>query len=291
MQNAWIIRILLLLTITVGCYSASLGQYFIDVLSANAQVHRSTPNEGGFEQTGVNTWTNLFVPVVRPSGNTLIVRASAEQLTLTNESTSLRLRSLTLPLGVQWKSKNPKWRHTTLIIPKIAGASNLTLNDRGQLGLYWLSQYSFSDSLRVKVGLYINREFFGNLYVPMLGLDWKVNSRWNLYGTLPNSFRCAYSIRPGVLNTGVGFKSMVRSFRASNVQEYIRYNEIQVKYFLEWIIAKKWVAFCEMGYFMGKAPLLYQNNAAKSDFQNSDLLKVMKPFPLLNIGAAWRVFQ
>jgi len=291
MQTARLTRIMLLWALTFGSNGNILGQYFIDIISANTQLYRSIPAEGSFEQTGINTWANLFVPIVRPSGNAIIVRASGEQLTLSNENASLRLNSLTLPLGVQWKSKNPKWRHTTLIIPKIAGASNLTLNDRGQLGLYWLSQYSFSDSLRVKMGLYVNREFFGNLYVPMFGLDWKVNQRWTLYGTLPNSFRCAYSISPGTLNTGIGFKSMVRSFRASNAQEYVRYNEIQFKYFLEWIIAGKWVTFCEVGYFMGKAPLLYQNNAVKGEFQNSDLLQVMKPFPLLNMGVALRVFQ
>jgi hypothetical protein len=177
------------------------------------------------------------------------------------------------------------------LIPKLAGEGNLAFDERAQFGVYWLSQYAFSDSLRVKMGLYVNKEFFGFMYVPLLGVDWKINDRWSLYGTLPNSFRCSFAIKPNTCNTGIGFKSLVRSFRSNRADQFVRYNEIQLKYFIEWMVLKKWVLFGEAGYFLGKAPLLYQNDSEKGQYQSNELLQMMKPFPMINVGMALRIFQ
>ncbi len=267
------------------------AQYFIDIFSSNVQMHEANGIDNKSSQQGVNTWVNAFVPVVRPGGNTLILRATAEQLNLSNDQGFLRLRSLTMPLGVQWKTQHPKWKHTTLLIPKIAGQGNLAFHERAQFGVYWLSQYTFSDSIRLKMGLYVNKEFFGIMYVPLLGLDWKINHRWSLYGTLPNSLRCSFVIKPNAWHTGIGFKSMVRSFRSDRADKYVRYNEIQLKYFVECVILKNWVVYGELGYFLGKPPLLYQNDADKGQYVDNELLHLMKPFPMINVGMALRIFQ
>ena len=36
-----------------------------------------------------------------------------------------------------------------------------------------------------KFGLYYNKEFFGNYFMPLIGLDWKIDAKNNLFGVLP----------------------------------------------------------------------------------------------------------
>jgi hypothetical protein len=285
-KYAWIVVILNWIVLPIR------AQYFVDVFSLNNQWHQAKSQDDSIAQKGSNTFMNLFVPVPLAKGNTFLFRLSGEQLLLTNDSAQVRLQSLTMPVGMQWKFKNPKWKLTTLGIPKWSGTDrHLAFHDNFQYGVYLLGQYTVSDSLRFKLGIYVNREFFGNLIVPLIGVDWKINHRWSIYGTLPSNFRLSYSIQPQILNMGVGFKSMARSFRSQTEDQFIRYNELQLKYFMEAILAKHYTFFVEGGFFLGRAPLLYTNGANRDEYESSDLLRLMKPFPMMNIGMAYRVFQ
>lgn len=59
----------------------------------------------------------------------------------------------------------------------------------------------------------------------------------------------------------------------------------------EAMVLKKWVMFVEVEYFLGKPPLLYQNDADKGQYVDNELLHLMKPFPMINVGMALRIFQ
>jgi hypothetical protein len=275
-----------------GRHESVKAQYFVDILSANTQFYTAKSLNNTIDQQSQNSFINVFTPIVRPSGNTLLFRLSAEQNDIRNENQSIRARSVMMPFGKQWAFKNSNWRFSGLLIPKFAGLESQIVQDKNfQLGVYALAQYSFNDSLRVKFGFYVNKEFFGYLYVPLLGIDYQINNRWSMYGMIPSSFRISYNIKSNVLHTGIGVKTMARSFKSEQGDQFLRYNELQAKYFIEATIARKWVCFAEAGYFLGRAPLLYNNGAKKRDYEDSNLLQLMKPFPIFNFGMAIRVFQ
>ena len=262
---------------------AADAQYFVDIFSFNRQAY----NVPSGAQTS-DLFINAFIPKVLKSGNTFFVRAHYEKLSMKRETSSADYSSITLPIGMQIQLKNPKLKFTGLVIPKIAGADlGSSFSDIFQLGVYSLFTVTESDKFRYKFGLYYNREFFGNFFVPLVGIDWKVTDRFSLFGTLPQSFKASYAIVPSRVNAGLAFRSMTRSFRAEDALNYVRYNELQLKTFFDFYITSKNVVFVEGGYFFGKTPLMY-NNSDKKNPLPSDLLREGKSFPLINAGWALR---
>jgi hypothetical protein len=259
------------------------AQYFVDIFSFNRQAY----NIPSGAQTS-DLFVNAFIPKVLENGNTFFVRAHYEKLDLKNDSLSATYSSITMPLGMQVQLKNPKVKFTGLIIPKIAGADlGAEFSDVFQIGAYSLFTVTESEKFRYKFGLYYNREFFGNFFIPLVGIDWKVSDRLTIYGTLPNSMKFSYAVAPSRVNAGLAFRSLTRSFRGEDVNTFVRYNELQFKTFFDFYITKKNVVFVEGGYFLGKTPLLYNNSDVKTPLP-SNLLKEGKAFPVFNAGWALR---
>jgi hypothetical protein len=261
----------------------SSAQYFVDIFSFNRQSY----NVPSGAQTN-DLFVNAFIPKVLKSGNTFFVRAHYEKLDLKNDSLSASYSSVTLPVGMQVQLKNPKWKFTGLVIPKIAGADlGASFSDVFQIGVYSLFTVTESEKFRYKFGLFYNSELFGNFFVPLVGIDWKVSDRFSLYGTLPQSFRASYAIVPARVNAGLAFRSMVRTFRGEDNNTFVRYNELQFKTFFDFYLTPKNVVFIEGGYFLGKTPLLYNNDDTENPVV-SNLLKEGKAFPIINAGWALR---
>jgi len=255
------------------------AQYFVDIFSFNRQAY----NIPSGAQTS-DLFVNAFIPKVLKNGNTIFVRAHYEKLSMQRDSLSDEYSSITLPIGMQVQLKNPKVKFTGLIIPKIAGADlGAAFSDAFQIGAYSLITVTESEKFRYKFGLYYNREFFGNFFIPLVGIDWKVSDRFTIYGTLPNSMKFSYAVAPSRVNAGIAFRSMTRSFRGEDLNTFVRYNELQFKAFFDFYITKKNVIFVEGGYFLGKTPLLYNNSDVKNHLQDN-LLKEGKAFPLINAG-------
>ena len=261
----------------------SNAQYFVDIFSFNRQSY----NVPSGPLTS-DLFVNAFIPKVLKNGNTFFVRAHYEKLEMRNDSLSSAYSSITLPIGMQVQLKNPKVKFTGLIIPKIAGADlGAAFSDVFQIGAYSLFTVTESEKFRYKFGLYYNREFFGNFFIPLVGIDWKVSDRLTIYGTLPNSMKFSYAVAPSRVNAGLAFRSLTRSFRGEDVNTFVRYNELQFKTFFDFYITKKNVVFVEGGYFLGKTPLLYNNSDVKTPLP-SNLLKEGKAFPVFNAGWALR---
>jgi hypothetical protein len=233
-------------------------------------------------------FVNAVLPKVLKNGNTLFLRGGYEKLELKKDSLSAEYSSVTFAMGGQFQLKNPKVKFSGLVIPKIAGADlSASFSNVFQLGVYSLFTVTESDKFRYKFGLYYNKEFFGNFFIPLFGIDWKVTDRFLIYGTLPNSMKFSYALAPSKISAGVAFRSLTRSYRGEDVNTFVRYNELQLKGFLDFYVTPKNVVFLEAGYFMGTTPLLYNNSDTKTPLP-SNLLKEGKAFPVFNAGWALR---
>lgn len=275
---------LIFLTILTNilCFQMN-AQYFVDIFSFNRQAY-NIPNGA---QTS-DFFVNAFVPKVLKNGNSIFVRAGYERLALKKDTLSAQYSSFTLPVGMQVQMKNPKVKFSGLIVPRIAAADlGASFSDIFQIGVFSLFTVTESEKFRYKFGLYYNRDFFGNFFVPLVGIDWKASERFSLYGTLPNSLKASYALVPSRLNAGLAFRSLTRSFRGEDVNTFVRYNEMQFKTFFDFYVSQKNVVFIEGGYFLGKTPLLYNNSDTKNHLP-SNFLKEGKAFPLINAGWAYR---
>ena len=288
-------NILLIITL-ISLFSAKIvAQPFADILSFNCQTFSSSYKDSSHWKNKTDDYfLNLFLPKQFKNGNTLLIRLNSELLNATikpDSSYSSRLSSVSMPLGMKFVSKNKKWETVALVIPKVASDFKNKINPYDyQLGGIFIENYVVNSDLKIKAGLYYNREAFGDFYVPLVGVDWRVNDRINFYGILPTNYKVEFNLIRNKLYTGLNFKSFTRSFRlsAKDNKDYVRYDEMQVKLFVDCFVAPKILVFGEVGYSIGKSPWQYTYNTKDVTALNP-LFTAVKSYPTFNIGVAYRV--
>lgn len=273
----------------------TFSQPYVDIVSFNCQTFSSTYKDNTkWKNKTDDYFLNFFLPKEFKNGNTLLIRLNSEMISSTftpDSSYTSKLYNVSMPLGFQFLSKNKKWKTVLITIPKIASDLKDVIDKNDcQLGGIFLENYVHSEKLKIKAGLYYNREAFGNFFMPLVGLDWKVSDRLNLYGILPTSYKVEYAFVKNKLFAGVNFRSLTRSFRLSKAQnlDYVRYNEIQLKLFVDYFIYKKVLIFGELGYSVGKSPWQYTYNT-KIETLSNPVYTPLKSYPIFNIGVAYRI--
>lgn len=237
---------------------------------------------------------NLFYPKQFKNGNVFLFKINAELLHSSinlDENSTSDVSSIAMPIGFQWVSKNKKWKTVLMGIPKFASnfENDLTSKDFQYGGLI-LENYEVNDNLKLKAGLYYNREAFGNFFVPLLGVDWKATERLYFYGILPSNYKIEYNVVKNKVYTGLDFKWLTRSFNISDSypNNYMRFEEVFLKGFVESFIFKNILLTAEAGYSFGKSPLQY--NTASDELSGANVIySPLKKYPVFNFGISYRI--
>lgn len=257
----------------------------------NYQTFTSQYKNADFKNKTDDYFLNFFLPKEFKNGNVLLIRLNSEYLYTSTASSGYSLASVSLPLGFQLVTKNKKWKTVLIAIPKLASDFKDQVSSKDfQMGGIFLQNYIVNDKLKIKAGLYYNREAFGNFFIPLAAVELQATSRLNFYGILPTNYRGEYTLVKNKLYTGLGFKSFTRSFRLSKNEydDYVRYDEMQLKYFMDYFVYKRFLLFGELGYALGKNPLRYVYNT-KSKTEISPLFAPVKNGLVFNIGVAYRM--
>jgi hypothetical protein len=291
MKNLTIILFFLLTLVA----DKSFSQPYVDIVSFNYQTLSSSyKNNTHLKNKTDDYFLNFFLPKQFKNGNTLLIRVNSEMMSSTikpDSSYSSKLFNVSLPLGFQFLSKNKKWKTVVMGIPKIASDLKDAIDKYDyQFGAVFLENYEYSKKLKIKAGLYYNREAFGNFYIPLVGIDWKASDRLSFYGIMPSFYKVEYIVAKNKLYAGLNFKSLTRSFRLSKTEnlDYVRYNEIQLKLFVDFFVRKKIIVFGEVGYLLGKYPLQYMYNTKIETFRNP-VYNPLKNSLIFNVGLAYRI--
>ena len=285
-------------TLTFG---KGFSQPFVDILNTSFQSLNTTYKDSSkLKNTTNNYYLNLTIPIKIDSQNTIIARFYGENLysttTVDTSKLSFNVSSALLPIGLQHETKNKKWKYLGLLMPKLSGhLKEETTGKDFQMGGYAMATYTKSDKFKIKFGLFYNREFFGNFFVPLFGIDWRVTDRFQMYGVLPTSYRLEYAIVKKKLYAGLAFKSYTRSYHidlhngskdSSNV--YVRNNELQAKGFLDFYLVKGLVLFGEFGRTINYSPKLYWSGT-KNLVSGFNLYSPIKDNFFFNVGIAYRI--
>jgi hypothetical protein len=288
-------KTLIAITLIALLCNRSYSQPFVDIVSLNCQTYSSTYKDSArWKNKTDDYFFNFFLPKEFKNGNTFLLRLNTEMISSTitpDSSYSSKLYNVSLPIGFQFLSKNKKWKTLTMVMPKIASDFKDAVNSYDyQLGGVFLETFVPNEKLKIKAGLYYNREAFGDFFMPLVGIDWKVSDRINLYGILPSNYKVEITVVKNKIYTGLNFKSLTRSFRLSKEQgnDYVRYNEMQVKLFLDCFVYKKILLFAEVGYSIGKNPLQFKYNTSEPTYINP-IYTPLKSYPVFNIGIAYRI--
>ncbi len=274
------------------------AQPFADILSFNYQTFSANYQDSTkWKNKTDDYFLNFFLPKQFKNGNTFLLRLNSEMLnsTITPDSSySNRLSSISMPLGMKLVSKNKKWETIVLVIPKIASDFKDKVDSYDfQYGGIFLEHFVPSEKLKIKLGIYYNREAFGNFIIPLVGVDWKVNNRVNLYGILPSNYKVEFNLIKNKLYTGLNFKSFTRSFRLSqkNNYDYVRYDEMQIKLFVDCFVVPKVLVFAEVGYSLSRSPWQhkYGTTDKKEAYYGNPIYTPIKNYPIISVGIAYRV--
>lgn len=155
------------------------------------------------------------------------------------------LHGLALPIGLMIPLKNKKWVIVATVVPRTNG-EKLFADNTFQFGGAGFVSYETKPGKKIRAGVYMNSDFFGFFFMPLLGADWKMNDRNYFFGLLPGRFTWEHKFN-SFLYGGITFRAITNSYRLLNKQ-YVRIDDNQLSLFLDAYPAKRVCFTVEPGY-------------------------------------------
>ena len=227
-------------------YFDVLNIQFINSPDRNLANKTSSPSAIQYlsVQTGLPVKMNQNFIVFNPFYESYRLKLTGEQ------NNSLTFYSVGLPVTYlkQWKTE--KWKTAFVLIPRINSDFEKISSNNYQYGGAAVAIYEKKENLKYKFGVYYNSEFFGPFIIPLLGIDWNINARTNLFGLLPGNLTLEYKIS-STLYGGINFKSITNTYRFTTINEnnyYLKIADNYLKIFLDYYPMKNIAVTVEAGH-------------------------------------------
>jgi hypothetical protein len=120
-----------------------------------------------------------------------------------------------------------------------------------------------NEKITWKAILGYRRQFYGPQYVVLIGIDWKVNEKWQIFGDVPHSLTASYAINQ-TTNTGFNLFVQNSTYRLNNMDRYFEYNTVNPGIFLERYVSSKWAVRATAAYTLIRNMEIY-NRTDKAD--------------------------
>ena len=131
---------------------------------------------------------NVTLPIeLKKDGDAFIINPFFEHNQGHVSTNDFHVVSQGLFVGFLKKDLFPDWNVLTSFIVRRNKEAEEDVQDEWQYGGALLATWNKDVFTSIKLGVYYNKEFFGNFFVPLIGIDWQINSRNNLFGVLPGS--------------------------------------------------------------------------------------------------------
>ena len=140
---------------------------------------------------------------------------------------------------------NGKWSLNVTVIPRL-NSEALQLSNGFQIGGLTFASYKIKERQKLRLGVYVNNDFFGIFIIPLAGIDWKINTKNYLFGLLPGRLSYEHKLSD-IFYTGATFRAITNSYRFKN-GNYLRIDDNQLSLYLDYYPAKNFVLTLEPGY-------------------------------------------
>ena len=150
-----------------------------------------------------------------------------------------------LPFTLLKTLPHTKWSMLTTVIVRMNDA-DINRDGQCQIGGALVAARQVNSNLLYKIGFYLNSEFFGLFFVPLVGIDWRINSRANLFGVLPASLTFEYRLAKR-LYTGAVCRTFTNSYHDAG-PNYWRIDENQLGVYLDYYPTKRILLNAELGH-------------------------------------------
>ena len=141
------------------------------------------------------------------------------------------MQSLSLQITFS-KNLSKKWNIAIAVIPRWNGDRQAVFTNDFQLGGVILASYNKRPGLTLKFGLYYNGEISGSYFMPLAGIDWRINGRNNLFGILPGNLVFEHKVS-NHFYYGADFNAITNTYdagfiHATNIPKYLRISDNQL---------------------------------------------------------------
>jgi hypothetical protein len=240
--------LLYFVSFTILSITAS-SQPYIDIASVCRQTSPSDNSDNSKNPVDIEM-TSAFLNIpLKIDSDYILINPIYEnyKLNMSPEVNSLKLTAAYVPVTWLHQWKNRKWSTAFVAIPRLSSdLSGPVHANNYQMGGVILSYYQKKETVKYNFGMYYNSDFFGAFFVPLVGIDWSINKRWNLFGSLPINMNLEYSVSQK-LHAGVGVNFLTNSYRIHN-DGFLRVDDYNAKFILNYYILKDQVISIETGH-------------------------------------------
>lgn len=223
------------------------AQPYVDPIQVRyTYAFRSGGNSRGTPFT--HLWAGSDLPIKIKTNTYLLLSPFYENWQI--DSASVKniqpgVHSIAFPMGLILPLKNKKW---TMVINPIlrTNGEELFASNTFQFGGVGFFGYERSPGQKIRFGAYMNADFFGFFFMPLLGADWRIDERNYLFGLLPGRFTWEHQFNSHLYG-GMTFRAITNSYRLKDGQ-YLRIDDNQVSAFLDIYPAKNICFTLEPGY-------------------------------------------
>jgi hypothetical protein len=260
-------RILYKLYFLIFLSITTTAQPYIDL---GQVIYQSSP--GGNPKTFNHLRAQVNIPLVMKDSSIFLVNPIWEErwIRINDQSEQLHLRGFITWLTYS-RNLSDKWSAMLAFIPRLNGEASIQFKEGFQAGGAGLMTYKKNPGLQFKFGIYYNSEFWGNFFIPLLGLDWTINKKQRLFGILPGYLIYEYRISKRV-SWGGNFRTFTNSYAMGNyfslppISDFIRIDDNQLGVYADVYLSPKFVLNAEAGYSILRKVRTGYGNTSKDEY-------------------------
>src|SRR4030095_3457394 len=201
---------------------------------------------------------DVTLPIeLKKGGDAFIINPFFTNNTGEVSTKDFHVTSKALLVGFLKKDIFPNWNLLSSFIVRRNTEVDIESKDDWQYGGVILTTWKKKEDVSFKFGLYYNREFFGNYFMPLVGLDWRIDSKNNLFGVLPGYMIFEHKVASRFYY-GFAFRALTNSYREETVEpclsgdcsgkNYLRIDDNPLGIYADTYLSKKIVLSTEAGY-------------------------------------------
>jgi hypothetical protein len=193
----------------------SLSQPYLDVVNVRYQLSPQTRTSTREDLENSFRYFNasLNVPIqFKKDSSILVFSPFFDRWDIEVQSEDISpVHSIAMPL-TYIRKLNQRWTAAMTAIVRWNGHASGFVSQNFQSGGALLFTYRKRPNFSYKAGLYYNNEFFGHFFVPLVGIDWRIDDQNNLFGVLPGNLTFEHKLSKRFYY-GATFRAISNSYK------------------------------------------------------------------------------